>query len=475
MTLAELRAALEAARARLTELAAVEGDLVDERATEWETLEAREAELVDQIETHNETRAERVRESRARWQSTQVGTKQETGPLDARGIAGLPSREIRGRVDAILGDDEIADHLTSDQKADLRQKTRVRSIAADGSGDVISDGARIARLLIATSAEAYRSAFAQISHSSMPILSPEEGRAVLAARAMSIGSDPAGGFAVPVVIDPTIILTSQGSENPILGRARIETITNDEWKGVSSAGVTWGFRAEAATSPDVSPTIGQPIVTTRRADGTIKYSIEAGMDWPGFAQEMATLLGEGYSELLVQKLTLGTQGSNEPNGLISKLDATVASERELAVAATITANDFYGLWKALPRRFRNKATWMSSTGVQNAVRQLGTTFANFSVDITAADMPRIMGRDYEQNDYMSDVVTGTGLQPLAVVGDFKGYLVAQRAGMTVEPIPLIFDVTTNMPTGERGWFAWARIGADVIVPNAFRLLVNRSV
>jgi HK97 family phage major capsid protein len=75
---------------------------------------------------------------------------------------------------------------------------------------------------------------------------------------------------------------------------------------------------------------------------------------------------------------------------------------------------------------------------------------------------------------MQDDPAGTGTQPLLVVGDFRGYVVAQRAGMTVEFIPMLFDVTNNRPTGQRGWFAWARVGGGVVNSAGFRLLTNRS-
>jgi HK97 family phage major capsid protein len=294
---------------------------------------------------------------------------------------------------------------------------------------------------------------------------------------MSIGVDASGGFAVPVLIDPTIILTSQGSENDILRLARVETITNDTWRGLSSAGVSWSFKAEAAAATDNSPTIAQPEVATRRADGFIPFSIEIGMDWPGFAEQMSMLLAEGYDELLAEKLTTGTSGSNEPNGLISSLDAvTNPANIELTTAGVIGAVDIYGLWNQLPQRFRRRSStaWLSSTDVQNTIRQLGTTDPNFTVDITQEAIPRLFGKEYPMNDFMQDDPAGTGTQPLLVVGDFQGYLVAQRAGMTVEFIPQLFDVTNNRPTGQRGWFAWARVGAGVVNPNAFRLLVNRS-
>lgn len=376
------------------------------------------------------------------------------------------------RARRVLDDKEHNSHLRDDQKVHLEKVLRTRN------GDL--DGDLVARLMLATENPHYRTAFQKVAASATPAFTVDESRAIdqvrLIKRAMSIGVDSAGGFAVPVLIDPTIIMTAQGSANDILQLARVETITNDTWRGLSSAGVSWSFKAEAATADDNSPTVAQPEVPTRRADGFIPFSIEVGMDWPGFAEQMSMLLAEGYDELLAEKLTTGTNGSNEPDGLVSSLAAVSGVKREVASAGVIAAADVYALWNALPQRFRRatNCAWMSSTDVQNSIRQLGTVDPNFTVDITQEAIPRMFGRVYPMNDFMEDDPAGTGTQPLLVVGDFRGYVVAQRAGMTVEFIPMLFDVTNNRPTGQRGWFAWARVGGGVVNSAGFRLLTNRS-
>ncbi len=52
-------------------------------------------------------------------------------------------------------------------------------------------------------------------------------------------------------------------------------------------------------------------------------------------------------------------------------------------------------------------------------------------------------------------------------------MIARRGGMSVELVPQLFDVTNNRPTGQRGWFAYARIGGGVATTAAFKLL-NQS-
>lgn len=477
---------LEELRSRLAEIesemrgidqAAGDAAFTPEQQERFDELDEARAAVLAAIE-QREKREARIRD---------IATRGSTEPAD--GGRGAPSftrkddpfdEDVRvieegkalSRARRVLDSQEHNSHLRDDQKAHLEKVLRTRN------GDL--DGDLVARLLLATENPHYRSAFQKVAASATPAFSTEESRAIeqvrLIKRAMSIGVDSAGGFAVPVLIDPTIIMTAQGSPNDILRLARVETITNDTWRGLSSAGVSWGFKAEAAAANDNSPTVAQPEVPTRRADGFIPFSIEVGMDWPGFAEQMSMLLAEGYDELLAEKLTTGTNGSNEPDGLISSLAAVGAVKREVATAGVIAAADIYGLWNALPQRFRRAANcaWMSSTDVQNSIRQLGTVDPNFTVNLTEEAIPRLFGRPYPMNDFMEDDPAGTGTQPLLVVGDFRGYVVAQRAGMTVEFIPMLFDVTNNRPTGQRGWFAWARVGGGVVNSAGFRLLTNKS-
>lgn len=469
-TTAELRTRLEEIETEMTALdeEAGEGDLDEEQRTTWEQLDTEHKERSGELRKLE--RSERLRESRARWNSTQVAPKSDD-PF-SEDVRTMEGKAVFSRSMKVVDSDTGGRHLRDDQKEQLHKVLRTVN------GD--TDGELVGRLLLATENPHYRSAFQKIAASTAPVFTPEEARAIdqvrLIKRAMSIGVDAAGGFAVPVLIDPTIIMTAQGSTNDILRLARVETITNDTWRGLSSAGVSWSFKAEAAAATDNSPTVGQPEVATKRADGFIPFSIEVGMDWPGFAEQMSGLLAEGYDELLAEKLTTGTAGSNEPSGLVSSLDANTNTERELAAAGVIAAGDIYGLWNALPQRFRRApgCAWMSSTDIQNSIRQLGTVDPNFTVDITQEAIPRLFGREYPMNDFMQDDPVGTGTQPLLVVGDFRGYVVAQRAGMTVEFLPMLFDVTNNRPTGQRGWFAWARVGGGVVNANGFKLLVNRS-
>src|SRR5260370_25372779 len=113
-------------------------------------------------------------------------------------------------------------------------------------------------------------------------------------RAMSEGATTGGGFGIPVFIDPSIILTAQGTDNPFLELCKQVDVNTNAWKGVSSAGVTWHFNyAEGSAVSDDSPVIAQPTVNIYMARGVLPYSIELRQDYPRFADAMATLLSSG--------------------------------------------------------------------------------------------------------------------------------------------------------------------------------------
>jgi predicted phage gp36 major capsid-like protein len=76
-------------------------------------------------------------------------------------------------------------------------------------------------------------------------------------------------------------------------------------------------------------------------------------------------------------------------------------------------------------------------------------------------------------DYAPEFTGTTGAANILVVGDFSNFLVAQRAGMAIELIPHLFGATNSRPTGQRGWFAYARHGFDSVNDLGFRLLQNQ--
>gem|GEM_PF-1078408 len=393
-----------------------------------------------------------------------LGSKDKADPYGD--VRRMPVPEARERALRILDDRGSASHLRADEKDEVEKQIR-------RSTD-------IARRILVTENDDYRNAWLKMvtRPNGAMYLNDDERRAMMAFdeyRTMSEGTTTAGGFGIPVFIDPSIIMTAQGSDNPFLQIATSKDINTNAWKGVTSAGVSWSFDAENVEVSDDSPALAQPVVTAYMARGFIPYSIEVGQDYPGFASEMQTLLAEGYDELLVDKFTRGT-GTGEPQGVLTILSATAGNRVAIQTSgANFGPNDPYTVWKALGQRFRRKASWLMSVDVNNKLRQIATAnvFHAYTVNLPAEWADEFFGKQAYESPYMPDTTTSTSANSgLAVVGDFRNYVIARRGGMSVELIPHLFSTTTNLPSGTRGWFAYSRIGGGVVNTSGFRLLVN---
>jgi HK97 family phage major capsid protein len=467
---------ITALRARLDEIdterrsiheTAGEEALTDEQQTRWDELDESETETRSELAAAEEraARTSRVAESRARWSSLQVGTKVSNDDVDVRALSAGEARDRALKRAEESGRDL---ELRSDQQEKLERL--LRSSTQRTNGEVL------ARRLLLTENEHYRSAFVKAMTSATPAWTPEEARAIAAfrdweARAMSEGSNTSGGYGVPVLIDPTIILTSQGSLNPFRRISRVETITTNRWKGVSSAGVSWSYDAEATEVSDDSPTLGQPEVAVNTARGFVPFSIELAQDYPGFASEVSVLLAEGYDELQAQKYAVGS-GVGEPTGILTALDADTNVEVVVTTDGALGAVDVTKVWKALPDRAKANATWVMGAGTASDIAALGDAYGTRTSDLTG-NLEKLRQRPVEASSYIPDFTGSTAPANLLVVGDFRKYLIVERAGMSVELVPHLVGTTNNRPTGQRGWFAWARNGANAIDLRAFRLLQNQ--
>jgi HK97 family phage major capsid protein len=454
----------------------------DEQQTRWTELEGELATVTtarDEARAAIEKRRATVRALADRPGHTESGDGASGAPkspefmrkvdaFDGSDARSLTIREARDKSLKALDTKELTRHLGAEQLEKAERILRTETSDLRGSS--------VARQLLLTENEYYRSAFQKLVTQPTPILTAEEARAVQAYaefRAMSGGTDASGGYGVPILIDPAIILTGQGSLNPFRRISRVETITTDEWRGVSSAGVTWSYDTEASAVSDDSPTLAQPTIAVHEARGFIPYSIRVGEDYPGFASEMSTLLMSGYDELQAQKHAVGS-GTNEPFGVLTALDANTNVEVVVTTDGAFGGVDVNKVWGALPDRYRANSTWVMNTDVQNEISTFGNgnNLSFLTVDLTGV-AEKIRNRPIEISSYFPDFTGTTGASNILVVGDFRNYVIVDRVGMTVELIPHLFDQATGRPTGQRGWYAYARNGADCVNDNGLRLLQNQ--
>ena len=460
----ELRSQIEELRARIIELSEKDDITADENSELDATLEAHESrtaefDALEAREARIDAARSRVVERAAGVDAPQI-MKRTATDVD---VSRASRSEIRDAALAIL--DRDGKHLAARNGDHVEGLLRTRS--------TITDGGVIAKRMVLTESDAYRSAFMKGVSQNSPAFTADEARALDEFRAMSEGVDTAGGFGIPVLIDPSIILTSGAAAAPVLDLARVVTITTDEWKGVSSAGVTWSYDSEGGEVSDDAPTLAQPTVPVYTARGFIPYSVEVGDDYPAFAAEMRRLLDAGYIDLVAQQTITGS-GSSQPTGVFTALDANTNVEVVVTTDGAFGAVDLLKVWKSLPERYRANATWIMNTDVENEIRTFaaGADSAYYTVDLSAGGIGTLFGRPIRTTDYAPEFTGTTGAANILVVGDFSNFLVAQRAGMSLELVPHLFGANQR-PTGQRGWFASARHGFDSVNDLGFRLLQNQ--
>ena len=363
----------------------------------------------------------------------------------------------------------------------LRAIERHADTMADGAPELVERAVRNdragfgARYLEAVADEHYRSAFGlYLAHGqdAKMRMTPQQEAAVLRvhqateARALAEGTGSAGGFGVPFALDPTILLSSNGVINPIRQLASTITVATSLWKGVSSAGVTAGFAAEATEASDNAPTLAQPEINLEKAQAFIPFSIEVGQDYAGFQDELAKLLIDAKDVLESEKFLSGAgHGSHEPKGLLTGLEA--GQEVATSKAKEIKPADIYSLKAALPARFLASASWAGAPAVLDAIYKMIGGGSTEPPIMRTRDGGVFNAKTAEWSS-MSTATTTTG-EKVLLYGDFDEFRVVDRLGMNIELVPHLFGASQR-PTGQRGLYAYWRTGSGVLVPSAFRVL-----
>lgn len=391
---------------------------------------------------------------------------------------------------------EPGSHGDDDGRDQGRSRTEVRALrnieAAHRSGSLPDHAAEAAEQLVTTGSTVQRSAAAAwadvagdphyLSAFAHLVADPTRGhmmwseaeREAFAAvqrfqseqRAMSL-TDNAGGYMVPLSLDPAVLLTNAGTTSALRQVARKVTTATDQWQGVTSAGATAEWLAEAAEAADGSPTLDDVPIPVHKGSSWVPFTYEVGMDAVNFATEVGKVMRDSVANLEAAAFTTGS-GTGQPKGIITALDGS-ASEVAPTTPETFAAADVYRLIESLPARFRGNAKWMANLTVLNLIDEFETS--NGSKRFAELGADKLLRRDVVENSDMDGSwnVAATADNFILLVGDFDHFVIVDRIGTTVELVPHLMGANRR-PTGQRGFHAWFRTGSDATTVNAFRVL-----
>jgi HK97 family phage major capsid protein len=452
MDLNEIRSRIEELRESVVTLGAIP-ELSDEQRAEWDAatteydaLTAREADMVQ--------RAERAAAAAA--VSFNVNTRIGSNPhTDDRDLSSIPAAEVRHMaVDAI----ERSDLFASDAHAEAATRLVSRSGAT---------GAYAARLALATGSDSYVESWSRAMAGQM--LSADDQRNL--ERAMSAGTGNTGGYYVPLMLDPTFVITGAGSTNPIRQIANVKQINTYVYNGATMAQVTAGLLGEGSAFSDNATTVSQVQIPTYKYGAYIPASYEAFEDIGNLAGDIGQLFADA-KDIAEATAMLTSDGSSKPHGIVHAIGAVTASRVAPTTGGTFGAPDIYKVHTALSPRYRISGTsraWLANVGTINSARQFATAnnYHAFLTDLGGGQPPQLLGeRLFEASAMSASLTTG---QDILLFGDFSRYLVIDRIGMTSEMIPNVVD-GSGLPTGQRAIICHWRFGAEAQDTAAFKLL-----
>jgi HK97 family phage major capsid protein len=363
--------------------------------------------------------------------------------------------------------DEVHAELRGRALTAIEKMPHATDTVREAGTKLIEEGApENVRFALESSSPVYMQAFTKLMKTrGKAMLSDEEREAVT--RAMSL-TDSAGGYLIPYQLDPTVIITANGSRNPIRRIARVVNATGDVWNGITSAGVTGSWDAEAAEVSDDAPTLANPAIPVYKGAIFVPISFEAREDEANVAGEVARMIAFEKDRMESVAFVTGS-GTGEPTGIVTALTGT-ASVVASATADTFAVGDVYALDSALPDRYRDGASWVSNRAIANLVRRFDTSGGAALWETLGGGLPpQLLGYPFYTAEGMDGTVTALADNYVAVLGDFSNYVIADRVGTTIDYIPHLFGANRR-PTGQSGWYAHFRVGADSVNDGAFRML-----
>lgn len=410
-------------------------------------------------------RVEQLEEVQAQRRATPASTRTlarrvASDPYDIELRTAPRTPQVRQEVE-----DRALKAIDGETRLSTRQKDRLVEMLADRATNL--HGA-LARHIIATGRPAYRSAFAKLVRmEGGAYLTQEEYAALDEVRAINITTNGEGGFLMPFTLDPTVVLVNDGRTNPMRQLATVRTVATDNWQGVNTAGITASWDAESEEVSDDSPTFTQPSIAVHNIKAFIPFTVEAEDDFDGLAADATMMFNDTVDELEATAFATGS-GTGEPFGIVTAL-VTAGSIVASAAADTYARGDLYAVSDALPDRYDPNGSWLMHRAIISLTRELGVDDDPVR-HIGGGAPPELLDRPLYKYSKLDSTITALADNYIAVVGDIAAcYRINDRIGLTVERVPMLFGAS-GRPTGERGWFARKRLGANVVNASAALLL-----
>jgi len=305
--------------------------------------------------------------------------------------------------------------------------------------------------------DAHKAAFSKYLRKGHHGLSPTESKTL----SEGVGSQPADGG--PMAPNEFIreLLRRLTNSNPIRQVCDVKT---GQAKSIEiparTVNLACDWVAEAATTSATQPTYALNTIAAFKLSALTPVTVELLEDaYFDVEAELTTDFAEAFADKEGEGILLGT-GSGQPEGVIVNSDVPVVQDAS-TTTAVITAPTLIDAFYTLKGGYAANATWAMNMGTQGSLRGLTDDEGQYlwQPGLTGASPSTLLGRPIIVCDGMAALASDS---KSIVVGDFKGYTVYDRLGMSV-----LRDDYTSAADGIVRFIAHRRTGGLTTDPSAF--------
>ena len=296
----------------------------------------------------------------------------------------------------------------------------------------------------------------------------DAGLEALETKALSVGSDPDGGYLVTPSMSSKIV-QAIFETSPLRQLASIENISSDSLELIDDhdqAAAGWTSET-GSVSETSSPTLAKRNIPTHELYAQPKATQKLVDD---SAVDIEAWLSGKIADIFARKENtafIGGNGVGQPRGILTYASGTSWGKIEQVNSGTngaVTADALIKLFYSLKDAYSKNATFVMNRTVVQAVRLLKESTTNqymWQPGLAAGAPDTLMGVPVALAADMPIAETGS----LSVaVGDFKaGYQIVDRRG-----IRILRDPFTEKPFVK--FYATKRVGGDVINFDAIKLM-----
>ena len=280
--------------------------------------------------------------------------------------------------------------------------------------------------------------------------------------ALSIGSDPDGGYTVPDEFERQLIHGLE--ENNIFRRMAHVIHTSSGTRKIPIANDTmeasWIDEGEAI--PETDTKFAQTTLSAYKLGTMIKVSNELLND---SAFNIASYIAERFGVAMgnaEEKAFINGDGDKKPTGLLADTGA------QLGVTANsetlVTFDEIFALYYSLKAPYRRRASFLCNEALLLQLMTIKDKNDNYiwkpSLDIATPDT--ILGRPIYTSAYMPSQAAG---EKVLTFGDYNYYWVADRANRTFKRLNELYAVTDQV-----GFLTTQRVDGKLILPEAVKYL-----